>query len=206
MRIWLLMALSALLTLMPSCAAQTTVPNAVRLHVVANSDSREDQRVKLEVRDALIREFGQMLCNARSAEDCFAAIRDNMEYIETAAENVLSDKGFSYGADLKCGTYDYPTRLYENAVLPAGEYRSLEVVLGDGNGKNWWCVIYPNMCIIKNDDETSGLDALSSADFTEYEEQDIVLKSVILEKLFSIKTPQPDDEALLRLLKSLGIR
>ncbi|MBR4079501.1 MAG: stage II sporulation protein R [Christensenellaceae bacterium] len=118
----------------------------LRLHVLANSDSIEDQTVKLAVRDVILREtaaqFDAVLTETQ-AEDC---VRENLDTIVAAADAELRAQGFEYTASAELGQYAFPTRAYSDRIYPAGEYRALRVVLGEGKGKNWWCVLYPPLC------------------------------------------------------------
>ena len=121
--------------------------NVLRLHIIANSDSEEDQAVKLLVRDKILEESTDIFANEtdlKRAEEK-AAERLN-EFCETA-EKVLRENGFSYGASAGIGDSYFETREYEDFTLPAGNYRSLIIRLGKAQGKNWWCVIFPAVCV-----------------------------------------------------------
>ncbi len=125
-----------------------TVPGEVlRLHIPANSDSSEDQAIKLRLRDFILEEYGAQLGDCETlaqAEDRAAAL---LPEIETAATAFLRENGFSYGAKAELVTMDFPTREYERLILPAGEYRAIRITLGSGEGHNWWCVIFPQLCL-----------------------------------------------------------
>ena len=121
--------------------------NVLRLHIIANSDSEEDQAVKLLVRDKILEESTDIFAgetDLKRAEEK-AAERLN-EFCETA-EKVLRENGFSYGASAEIGDSYFETREYEDFTLPAGNYRSLIIRLGKVQGKNWWCVIFPAVCV-----------------------------------------------------------
>lgn len=121
--------------------------NVLRLHIIANSDSEEDQAVKLLVRDKILEESTDIFAgetDLKRAEEK-AAERLN-EFCETA-EKVLRENGFSYGASAEIGDSYFETREYEDFTLPAGNYRSLIIRLGKAQGKNWWCVIFPAVCV-----------------------------------------------------------
>ena len=113
----------------------------VRLHVIAASDSAEDQRVKLEVRDALLAYLTPRLEAASGARDAAAVIAASAPDLKKIAETVSGGS-----ARVELGRETYPTREYETFSLPAGEYTSLRVTLGAGGGRNWWCVVYPPLC------------------------------------------------------------
>ncbi len=130
-----------------------TVPaGIVRLHIVANSDSAEDQRVKLMVRDALLAcESDAMRSRVQSGPDAETALMQDAESMLLAAGAVLDANGADYGVRLALGSYTFPERIYAGKVYPAGAYRALRVVLGEGKGKNWWCVMFPPLCILELD-------------------------------------------------------
>ncbi len=127
----------------------------LRLHVIANSDSAEDQRIKLAVRDVILREtaaqFDAVLTESQ-AEEC---VRENLDRIVAAANAELREQGFAYTAAAELGDFNFPTRVYSDRTYPTGEYRALRVVLGEGKGKNWWCVLYPPLCTAVVDHENT---------------------------------------------------
>ena len=121
--------------------------DVVRLHILANSDSEADQRVKLAVRDALLnggKELFNGTVNKDSAEYMLEVQKDELIRI---ADNVLKENGFDYTAQIYLTEEYFTTRTYENFTLPAGEYLALKVVLGSGEGHNWWCVMFPPLCL-----------------------------------------------------------
>ena len=118
----------------------------VRLHVVANSDSDEDQALKLCVRDTIIEVLGGPLQGITDPKEAQAVIMDNFGAIECAALDEISASGYNYGVSVSLALEDFPTREYDTFSLPAGEYTALRVVIGDGDGKNWWCVVFPPLC------------------------------------------------------------
>ena len=121
--------------------------NVLRLHIIANSDSEADQAVKLLVRDKVLEQSADIFegeTELYRAEE--KAVERLDEFCETA-ERVLSENGFSYGASAEIGDSYFETREYEDFTLPAGNYRSLIIRLGKAEGKNWWCVIFPAVCI-----------------------------------------------------------
>jgi stage II sporulation protein R len=118
----------------------------VRLHIVANSDSEEDQAVKLAVCDAVIELITPVLESVQSQGNAEAAIGEKLPALIAAAEAVLDENGFSYGVTAYIAVENFPTRQYESFSLPAGRYKTLRVVLGAGQGHNWWCVLFPPLC------------------------------------------------------------
>ena len=121
----------------------------LRLHVVANSDSFEDQRIKLAVRDAVLSCMGQ----AENKEAAMLLAMEEGEALQAACEQVLQEEGAAYGVKLYLGQEAFPLKTYGEKVYPAGDYTALRVVLGEGEGQNWWCVIYPPLCLGKETDQ-----------------------------------------------------
>ena len=127
----------------PAAASGGVYEKTIRLHVVANSDSEEDQRVKLLVRDRLISEYSALMKDCVSLDKAEKALSDKLPEIRAAAADELEKNGFSYGACADLKKMHFDTRDYEYFSLPAGDYNALYVVLGSGKGKNWWCVVFP---------------------------------------------------------------
>ncbi|MGN0492405.1 MAG: stage II sporulation protein R [Acutalibacteraceae bacterium] len=121
--------------------------NVLRLHIIANSDSAEDQAVKLLVRDKILEEASDLFEGETELSRAEKSAEENLERFCETAERVLSENGFSYGARAEMGDSYFETREYEDFTLPAGNYRSLIIRLGDAKGKNWWCVVFPAVCI-----------------------------------------------------------
>jgi stage II sporulation protein R len=118
----------------------------LRFHVLANSDAKEDQTVKLSVRDAVGAMMESKLSVADNLADSKTIVEENLEDIVQTAETVLGEAGFDYGATAFLSNVEFPDKTYGEFTFPAGEYEALEIVLGDGGGQNWWCVLYPNLC------------------------------------------------------------
>ncbi|MEG1524923.1 MAG: stage II sporulation protein R [Clostridia bacterium] len=129
----------------PSARAE----DILRLHVIANSDSAEDQRVKLLVRDKLL----QVLPAMNSAAETEAYLLSHGRDILMLVENTLRENGKNYRAQLMLGRYPFPDRTYGNKSYPAGDYNALRIVLGNGLGQNWWCVLFPPLCIVTADQQ-----------------------------------------------------
>ncbi len=116
----------------------------LRLHIRANSDSEADQQIKLRVRDAVLPYFKA----ADSYEDARAFLEEHGSSIQTICEQTLSECNAGYGVYLKLGKETFPDRNYGGVLYPAGDYDALVIVLGSGEGHNWWCVLYPPLCIV----------------------------------------------------------
>ena len=119
----------------------------LRLHIPANSDSDDDQQIKLRVRDFILAEFSDKLSGSENLDDAEEKAREILPEIERKATDFLHENGFSYGAKAELVTMDFTTREYDRLILPAGNYRALRITLGSGNGHNWWCVIFPQLCL-----------------------------------------------------------
>lgn len=121
--------------------------NVLRLHIIANSDSEEDQAVKLLVRDKILEESSELFAGETELKAAEKKAEDNLNEFCKTAKRVLSENGFSYNVSAEIGDSYFETREYEDFTLPAGNYRSLIINLGAAKGKNWWCVIFPAVCI-----------------------------------------------------------
>lgn len=122
--------------------------NIVRLHVIANSDSKYDQQIKLKVRDSVLKYMQENSKGINSAEAAKGFICRNLSNIENIACTVLKSYGLNYQAKAYFGRFIFPTKVYGDVSLPAGDYQSLRIVLGNGSGQNWWCVMFPPLCFV----------------------------------------------------------
>ncbi len=140
--------LAALCSFFPFAAACGQLPrDVVRLHVVANSNGAEDQAVKLLVRDAVLEEAARWYQGAGSMEEASSQLCTHLQSIAGAARQVRGEQGVGYSATAQMTEMYFPTRDYGDFRLPAGRYRTLRVTLGEGAGKNWWCVVFPSLCL-----------------------------------------------------------
>ena len=121
--------------------------DVLRLHVIANSDSEADQTVKLEVRDLLLEETKSRVGDAADKGDAEAYFKENADELTGKVNAFLAEKGFDYGAVISVSRSYFETREYDGNTLPSGDYDALKVVLGKGEGKNWWCVMFPPLCV-----------------------------------------------------------
>lgn len=118
----------------------------VRLHIIAESDSDEDQALKLKVRDRILEFLTPSLEEAESVADAKSIITQNLDNLCKTAEGTMSDEGHTPAAKASLSVESYPTRMYDGFSLPAGDYLSLRIILGEGKGHNWWCVVFPPLC------------------------------------------------------------
>ncbi len=139
--------------------------NLIRLHVIANSDSQEDQMVKLKVRDAVLEEIRGITEIAADRNEAYSLLTERLPGLQETANRVLQAQGSTATATVELGEEAYPTRQYDTFSLPAGVYDSLRITIGDGEGQNWWCVVFPGLCLPAASDEVA--DTAVSAGFSE---------------------------------------
>ena len=171
--------------------------SVLRLHIVANSDSDEDQALKLKVRDEVVDRCGFLFENCVSAEQSIKTAADNIGCIKYVAEQVITENGYNYDADCQVTQCSFPTKQYERpgdsvVSLPRGEYNALNIKIGAAKGKNWWCVMYPPLCFVDGvasvPDETDELlkSQLTASEYeliTESDRPEIKIKFKIAELL-----------------------
>lgn len=121
--------------------------DVLRLHVLANSDSEEDQQLKLKVRDALLEKGKNIFDGSVTKENAEEKIEKEKEFLIETAKEVIEENGFDYDLEITVTDEFFTTRTYENITLPAGRYKSLRVLIGESAGQNWWCVMFPPLCI-----------------------------------------------------------
>lgn len=151
MKHWFFCGILALLlgfARIPSVHAEILTPELVRLQVVADSDDAEAQQLKLKVRDAMVEAANDLLKDAQSADEAWALVCANQPEFLLAAQAVVESAGMDCSIQVEAGEFDFPDRYYGGVWVPAGEYRGLRIVLGAGEGHNWWCVLYPSLCRI----------------------------------------------------------
>lgn len=126
--------------------------NVFRLHVIANSNSTDDQNLKYIVRDKIIQYMNNLCKNSNSKEETITIISNHLNEFNQIANNTIAESGFNYTSSVEIGNFKFPTKNYEDISFPAGYYDALKIKLGDAQGQNWWCVLYPSLCFI---DKTS---------------------------------------------------
>ena len=125
-----------------------------RLHVLANSDSKEDQELKLKVRDNLLNYMNEICSNCSTKEEAMKIANENKDKFQEIAENTIKENGFNYSVKININNFYFPTKSYGDISLPAGYYDALRVEIGEAKGQNWWCVMFPSLCFI---DVSSGI-------------------------------------------------
>ncbi|MFW5649423.1 MAG: stage II sporulation protein R [Candidatus Alkaliphilus sp. MAG34] len=122
--------------------------NLIRFHVLANSDSPEDQELKLKVRDRIIDVVSKDLENSKNVDETRNILATSLDKIKEAAEEEIYENGKDYDVNVSLGEHGFPTKRYGNAVFPAGRYEALRVEIGNARGQNWWCVMFPPLCFV----------------------------------------------------------
>lgn len=122
----------------------------IRFHVLANSDSGEDQQLKIKVRDAIGSFMQPKLSGVSDIETSREIVKENLSAIEKEAEKVITEEGYTYKASAQLSNIDFPEKTYGPYTFQAGNYEALEVTIGSGEGHNWWCVMYPNLCFFNS--------------------------------------------------------
>ncbi len=154
----------------------------IRFHVIANSDSDEDQALKLKVRDEVINYLQPKLLESKSIKESEEIIKNNYANLENISKSIIDENGYKYDVRVSIEYSEFPTKQYSSVVLPAGEYKALKVVIGEGKGKNWWCVMFPPLCFV---DESNGVIDKST---------DEKLKDVLTEEEYDLITKKRESE------------
>lgn len=164
--------ITLLLSVLPTDAEANIYEDTIRLHILANSDSKEDQALKISVRDGLLLEYGERLRSAGSFEGAAQLAENLRSEIESFAEELINAEGYDYNVTAILSEEWYETRDYDDFSLPCGIYTSLRILIGEGKGKNWWCVMYPPLCT-----ELACEDAPADDGFIDYTKEELILIS-----------------------------
>lgn len=134
--------------------------NILRLHVIAASDSRYDQKIKLELRDRLLIRGKEIFEGSETKNAAEEKISQGISLMQKEADSFLQEKGYPYNATVCLGKSYFPTRHYEGFTLPAGTYDALKVTIGEGKGQNWWCIMFPALCLPAAEKSSVSLDSI----------------------------------------------
>lgn len=156
--------------------------NVFRLHVIANSDSEEDQNLKYKVRNNLLSYMNEICKNCETKQEAISSVEKNKEIFKQIALDTIRNEGFSYDVNINIGNFEFPTKDYGDISLPAGFYDALRVEIGDAKGQNWWCVMFPPLCFV---DVTSGVVP---------EESKELLENNLSEEEFALVSDSSDSE------------
>ena len=160
-------------------AVSTNIESSVfRLHVIANSDSNEDQNLKYIVRDSILKYINEISRDVTNKEDIIKLANDNINIIQEIAQQTVYNNGYNYNVNVKVGNFAFPTKKYGDISLPAGFYDALRVEIGSASGQNWWCVMFPPLCFV---DVSSGVVPEESKEILQdnlsYEEYNLLSKN-----------------------------
>ncbi|KYH29413.1 stage II sporulation protein R [Clostridium colicanis] len=164
-------------------ASQKTIANKlIRFHVIANSDTTEDQALKLKVRDEVLKYIAPKLKEAKNINDSREILKANDEIIKEIAKKVVKENGYTYTINTSLSHENFPVKSYGNVTLPEGNYEAYRIIIGNGEGHNWWCIMFPPLCFI---DVTRGQIA--------YDETEKEMKSVLTEDEYKLVNNQDED-------------
>lgn len=134
-----------------SNAVFSDITNSVfRFHVIANSDSKEDQELKIKVRDSVLEYINSNAEKIESKQQFIKFATEHQTHLQTIAQNKVKEEGYSYNVTVEIGNFYFPTKIYNNITLPSGNYDGLEIKIGKAEGRNWWCVMFPPLCLLDN--------------------------------------------------------
>ena len=121
--------------------------NVLRIHIIANSDSEEDQSLKLRVRDEILSRCSYLFEDTKNISQTIETAKENLPLIEDVAKSVIEENGFYYDVSSEIVKMDFDKKVYENFTMPKGNYNAIRIKIGEAKGKNWWCVMYPPLCV-----------------------------------------------------------
>lgn len=169
-KIWILTLTVCLLFLfigvLPVHGEADIYDNVLRLHILANSDSQEDQALKLKVRDAILESSEGFLVSCKSREEAAARVLEYEDSLLATAKRVIEEEGYDYPVRIELGEEEYPTRTYGSVCFPSGSYLSLRILIGNAEGENWWCVLFPPICASAATKTNSEADAFIAVGLT----------------------------------------
>lgn len=163
-------------------ASENYKDKLIRFHVLANSDSEEDQQLKLKVRDAVIDYLQPKLRDSKSINESERIILEEEGNLINICRDVIEKNGYNYDVHIDLGYSKFPTKQYSSVVLPAGEYKALRILIGKGQGKNWWCVMFPPLCFV--DKQNNVID----------KETDAKLREVLTEEEYKLIVEKDNDK------------
>ena len=137
-----------------SAVSEDLSSSVFRLHILANSNSEEDQNLKYKVRDNLLEYMNEICANCSTKDEVIEIAQNNLENFKQIAKDTIISEGYSYDVSVEIGNFDFPTKTYGDISFPAGYYDALRVKIGNAEGQNWWCVMFPPLCFI---DSTTGV-------------------------------------------------
>ncbi|MCI8309445.1 MAG: stage II sporulation protein R [Clostridia bacterium] len=169
--------------------------NVFRLHILANSDSNEDQELKLQVRDEIIKYIKTLTSDCKTKNEVISIVSSNLDKLVQIAKKTITQNGYNYDVTVELGNFYFPTKYYGNVSMPAGNYDAIRIKIGKAEGKNWWCSLFPSLCftdvsngIIDKNAEKTLKSNLNSEEYTliTSNNQDVKFKFKLIE-LFNKK-------------------
>ena len=158
--------LTMLFSVLPfEASCQEIRKDVFRLHILANSDTDKDQNLKLKVRDAVLEYTEKLYKNSNTKEEAEVLTSKNLQNIANVAKQVIVDNGYNYNVTCQIEDVYFNTRTYENVTMPSGTYRALQIKIGNAKGKNWWCVMYPSLCVGASTDYKALDDKLNDKEY-----------------------------------------
>ncbi len=157
----------------------------IRFHVIAHSDSLADQTLKLHVRDVVVEEMKERFSTANNRKEAEKVVATSMEEIKRLAQEQVYREGKDYPVEVIMGDFYFPTKSYGKLTLPAGDYHAVRVVIGEGKGKNWWCVLFPPLCFVDSVQTLEKNEVARGLKVFEKEDVEFRLKCVDVLKIFS---------------------
>lgn len=134
----------------------------IRFHVIANSDTEEDQNIKLKVRDRVVEALSGKLSGVTSLEEAEIELEKNIEYVNKIAKEVIEENNYTYEVNTMLSYENFPDKVYGDCVFPQGNYEAFRVIIGEGKGQNWWCVMFPSLCFV--DESKNSVDSTNLKD------------------------------------------
>lgn len=179
-------------------AVSSDIANSVfRLHVIANSDEKEDQELKLKVRDNVLSYMNKICENVTTKEDAILIANEHIDEFKEIALNTIHENGYDYSVNIRIGNFSFPTKTYGDISLPAGYYDALRIEIGEAKGQNWWCVMFPPLCfvdvssgIVPDDSKETMKDNLSDEEFSlisDNEDSNVKFKFKLIEWFQNVK-------------------
>ena len=162
----ILLVVMMAVSFLPVHGEQEVYDTVVRLHVLANSDGEEDQALKLTVRDAVLEAAAPYLEGCTTQEEAIRSLTLHLSDLEVVAAETITTEGYAYPVTVLLGEEDYPTRTYESCAFPAGSYASLRVCIGEAEGQNWWCCLFPPLCLTAASAKSDNEDAFIQVGLT----------------------------------------
>ena len=167
--------------------------NIFRLHILANSNSESDQALKLAVRDSIIEYMETINISSTTKEETINNVNNNLDNLKVVAENKIKELGYDYPVTIEVGNFYFPTKYYGNISLPAGDYDALRIKIGEAQGQNWWCSLFPPLCFI---DISSG--------YLEEDDQKILEDNLTEEEFMLVSSSSPDVKLKFKILELLN--